>query len=108
MTLQGKKILLICSYYKIVTMNKMWKECHKLKNMINISKNYRKMQFIWMRVMFFVAIIVGFMMPGMIKIDDGEKNFYTIYLNESKIGATDSRNTIDEVMAHARRIIALL
>ena len=106
MTLQGKKILLICSYYKIVTMNKMWKECHKLKNMINISKNYRKMQFIWMRVMFFVAIIVGFMMPGMIKIDDGEKNFYTIYLNESKIGATDSRDTIDEVMARARRIIA--
>ena len=39
MTLQEKKILLICSYYKIVTMNKMWKECHKLKNMINISKN---------------------------------------------------------------------
>ena len=62
MTLQEKKILLICSYYKIVTLNKMRKECHKLKNMINISKNYRKMQFIWMRVMFFVAIIVGFMM----------------------------------------------
>ena len=87
-------------------MNKMWKECHKLKNMINISKNYRKMQLIWMRIMFLVAIVFGFMMPGMIQIDDGGKNHYTVYLNESKIGATDSRDTIDKVMAQARRIIA--
>ena len=59
-----------------------------------------------MRVMFFCAVIFGFMMPGMIKRDDGGKNYYTIYLNESKIGATDSRDTIDEIMAQARRIIA--
>ena len=47
--------------------------------------------------MFLVAIVFGFMMPGMIQIDDGGKNHYTVYLNESKIGATDSRDTIDEV-----------
>ena len=87
-------------------MNKMRKECRKLKNMINFSKYYKKMQFICMRIMFFVAVIYGIMMPGMIKIDDGGKNYYTIYLNESKIGATDSRDTIDKVMAQARRIIA--
>ena len=87
-------------------MNKMWKECHKLKNMINFSKYNKKMQFICMRIMFFFAIIFGIMMPGMIKIDDGGKNYYTIYLNESKIGATDSKDTIDEIMAQARRIIA--
>ena len=56
--------------------------------------------------MFLVAIVFGFMMPGMIQIDDGGKNHYTVYLNESKIGATDSRDTIDKVMAQARRIIA--
>ena len=67
----------------------MRKECHKLKNMINISKNYKKIQLIWMRIMFLFAILCGFMMPGMIKIDDGEKNFYTIYLNED---ATNNLN----------------
>lgn len=45
-------------------------------------------------------------MPGMIEIDDGGKNYFTIYLNEAKIGATDSRDNIDEIMAQARRIIA--
>lgn len=99
-------MLLICSYYKIVTMNKMWKECHKLKNMINLTKNYKKIQLIWMRIMFLFAVCCGFMMPGMIEFDDGGKNYFTIYLNEAKIGATDSRDTIDEVMAQARRIIA--
>ena len=76
-------------------MNKMWKECHKLKNMINISKSYKKMQLIWMRIMFLVAIVFGFMMPGMIQIDDGGKNHYTVYLNESKIGATATASTKD-------------
>ena len=56
--------------------------------------------------MFLFAVLCGFMMPGMIEFDDGGKNYFTIYLNESKIGATDSRDTIDEVMAQARRIIA--
>ena len=74
--------------------------------MINLSKNYRKIQLIWMRIMFLFAVLCGFMMPGMIEFDDGGKNYFTIYLNESKIGATDSRDTIDEVMAQARRIIA--
>ncbi len=84
----------------------MRKECHKLKNMINIGKNYKKLQFIWMRIMFLTAVFWGFMMPGMIELDNGEKNYFTIYLNEAKIGATDSRDNIDEVMAQARRIIA--
>ena len=87
-------------------MNRMWKECHKLKNMINISKYYKKMQIISMRIMFVFAIVFCIMMPGIIKIDDGGKNYYTIYLNESKIGSTDSRDTIDEIMAQARRMIA--
>ena len=74
--------------------------------MINISKNYKKFQFIWMRIMFFLAILYGLTMPGMIAADDGEKNYFTIYLNEAKIGATDSLDNIDEIMAKARRIIA--
>lgn len=45
-------------------------------------------------------------MPGIIAKDNRDKNYFTIYLNEAKIGATDSRDTIDEVMAQARRIIA--
>lgn len=56
--------------------------------------------------MFFLAILYGLTMPGMIARDDGEKNYFTIYLNEAKIGATDSRDNIDEVMAKARRILA--
>ena len=71
-----------------------------------MSKNYKKIQFIWMRIMFFLAILYGLTMPGMIARDDGEKNYFTIYLNEAKIGATDSRDNIDEVMAKARRMLA--
>ena len=55
--------------------------------------------------MFFLAILYGLTMPGMIASDDGEKNYFTIYLNEAKIGATDSRDNIDEVMAQARRML---
>ena len=74
--------------------------------MISISKNYKKMQLTWMRMMFIVAVCCLFWMPGMIAFDEGVDNYFTIYLNEAKIGATDSRDTIDEVMAQARRIIA--
>ena len=81
MTLQGKKILLICRYYKIVTMNKMRKEWHKLKIMINISKNNRKLQLIWMRIMFVFAVCCVFWMPGMVAYDEGGDNYFTIYLN---------------------------
>ena len=56
--------------------------------------------------MFLVAVFCGFIMPGMIRRDDEGKNYFTIYLNEAKIGATDSRDTIDEVMAKARRMIS--
>ena len=56
--------------------------------------------------MFLFAIGFVFMMPGVIAVDNTEKNYFTIYLNEEKIGAADSRDTVDEVMAQARRNIA--
>ena len=74
--------------------------------MIKISQNYKKIQLTWMRIMLLFAMGFVFWMPGMIAEDNREKNYFTIYLNEAKIGATDSRDTIDEVMARARRIIA--
>ena len=74
--------------------------------MINISKNYKKLQLTWMRIMFLFAVCCIFIMPGMIAFNEGGENYFTIYLNEAKIGATDSRDNIDEVMAQARRIIA--
>ena len=74
--------------------------------MINISKSYKKMQLTWMRMMFLIAVCCLFLMPGMIEKHECGNNYFTIYLNESKIGATDSVDKIDEVMAQARRIIA--
>ena len=74
--------------------------------MINISKKYKKIQLTWMRMMFVIAVCCLFWMPGMIASHESGENYFTIYLNESKIGATDSIDKIDEVMAQARRIIA--
>ncbi len=74
--------------------------------MIKISPKYKKIQFIWMRVMFVFAVCFLFMMPAMIDVDKTEHNYFTIYLNDEKIGATDSKDTIDEVMAQARRNLA--
>ena len=74
--------------------------------MIKVSKNYKKMQLTLMRMMFVIAVCCCFWMPGMIAFHEGGENYFTIYLNESKIGATDSIDTIDEVMAQARKIIA--
>ena len=74
--------------------------------MIKVSKNYKKMQLTLMRMMFVIAVCCCFWMPGMIAFHEGGENYFTIYLNEAKIGATDSIDTIDEVMAQARRIIA--
>lgn len=71
-----------------------------------ISQKYKRIQFIWMRVMLLFAIGFIFLMPQIIVSDNAENNYFTIYLNESKIGTTDSRDTIDEIMAQARRIIA--
>lgn len=59
-----------------------------------------------MRTMMVVAICCGFTIPSMIASDEGGKNYFTVYLNEAKIGATDSRDKIDELMARARKIIA--
>ena len=56
--------------------------------------------------MFLFAIGFVFMMPGVIAVDNTEKNYFTIYLNDEKIGAADSRDTVDEAMAQARRNIA--
>lgn len=56
--------------------------------------------------MFMIAVCCSFWMPGMIIADEGGENYFTIYLNEAKIGATDSKDKIDEVMAQARRILA--
>ena len=54
--------------------------------MIKISQKYKKIQLIWMRVMFLFAIGFVFMMPGVIAVDNTEKNYFTIYLNDEKIG----------------------
>jgi len=59
-----------------------------------------------LRTMMIVAICCAFFIPGMIAFDEGGSNYFTIYLNEAKIGATDSRDKIDELLAKARRIIA--
>ena len=56
--------------------------------------------------MFVFAVCFLFMMPAMIDVDKTEHNYFTIYLNDEKIGATDSKDTIDEVMAQARRNLA--
>lgn len=56
--------------------------------------------------MLLCAVIFVFWMPGMIAKDNREKNYFTIYLNEEKIGATDSKDNLDEIMAQARRILA--
>lgn len=56
--------------------------------------------------MFLVSLGYVFLMPGMIHVDRTEHNYFTIYLNDEKIGATDSRDKIDEVMAQARRNLA--
>ena len=55
--------------------------------------------------MFLFAVFCCFTMPGMVAPNEEGTNYYTIYLNEAKIGATDSRDTIDEIMAQARRMI---
>ena len=57
-------------------------------------------------MMFVIAVCCLFWMPGMIASHESGENYFTIYLNEAKIGATDSIDKIDEVMAQARRIIA--
>ena len=57
-------------------------------------------------MMFIIAVCCLFLMPGMIASHECGDNYFTIYLNESKIGATDSIDKIDEVMAQARRMIA--
>ena len=74
--------------------------------MIVISQKYKKIQFVWMKIM--LLFVVGFVlwMPGIIAEDHREENYFTIYLNEAKIGMTDSKDTIHEIMAQARRMIA--
>ncbi len=56
--------------------------------------------------MFVVAVCCSFWMPGLLAEDEGGENYFTIYLNEAKIGATDSKDKIDEVMAQARKMLA--
>ena len=56
--------------------------------------------------MLYVAVAFLLWMPGLIVEDNAEANYFTIYLNEAKIGTTDSKDKIHEIMAQARRIIA--
>lgn len=56
--------------------------------------------------MMLFAVIFVLTMPGMVAEDNRDENYFTIYLNESKIGTTDSVDAIDGIMAQARRIIA--
>ena len=73
--------------------------------MIFISKNYKRIQMFMIRVTMYVAFFVSLIVPGMIAFDEGGNNYFTIYLNEAKIGATDSKEKIYELMSRARKII---
>ena len=74
--------------------------------MIKITKYYKQLRVSFFRTAFMVAFFYAFLMPGIDKIENTEKNFYTIYLNEAKIGHTDSKEKVKDLMAQARRIIA--
>ena len=73
--------------------------------MIKITKYYKQLRVGFFRTAFMVAFFYAFLMPGINTIENTGKNFYTIYLNESKIGYTDSKEKVKDLMAQARRMI---
>ena len=52
-----------------------------------------------------VAAFCFFYMPGILKDEIPGDNYFTFYLNESKIGSTSSKKQINEIMARARQMV---
>lgn len=74
--------------------------------MIKISRNYRKHKIEFLRFMLMIGIGYMFYMPGILTDKSNENNYFTFYLNDTKIGSSGSREEIYDIMTRARRIIA--
>ena len=73
--------------------------------MIKFSKNYKRLGIKFIRVMTVMAIAYFYYIPGFLVNEIPGDNYFTFYLNESKIGAASSREQITEIMAKARQMI---
>lgn len=74
--------------------------------MVKLTKYYKRLRISFLRTAIFAAFFYVFFLPNLVKIEEAGNNFFTIYMNETKIGSTDSREKIDSLIARARRIIA--
>lgn len=74
--------------------------------MIKITKYYKRLRVSFFRTAIFAAFFYVFFLPNMVKIEESGNNYFTIYLNESRIGSTDSKENIEDLVAKARRRIA--
>ncbi len=73
--------------------------------MIKFSRDYKRLQIKFIGIMLTFAIGYFLFVPGILKEEVPGDNYFTFYLNESKIGATSSKEQITEVMSRARRMI---
>ncbi len=74
--------------------------------MMKITKYYKRLRVSFFRTAIFAAFFYVFFLPNLVKVEEAGSNYFTIYLNESRIGCTDSREKIDELISRARKIIA--
>ena len=74
--------------------------------MIKITKYYKRLRISFLRTAIVAAFFYVFFLPNLVKIEEAGNNFFTIYINETEIGSTDSREKIDSLIARERRIIA--
>ena len=73
--------------------------------MIKFSKNYKRLRVTFIRVMLTLAFGCFLYAPGILADEIPGDNYFTFYLNESKIGAASSKEQIMEIMAKARQMI---
>lgn len=73
--------------------------------MNRFTKYYKRLRVTFIRTVICVAFVYAFFVPSVMKDEKSDNNYYTVYLNEAKIGATDSQDKIDAIMAQARRMI---
>jgi murein DD-endopeptidase MepM/ murein hydrolase activator NlpD len=76
------------------------------KTMSKITKYYKRLRVCFFRTAITAAFFYAFFMPSLVKIEEAGTNYFTIYLNESRIGSTDSKSKVYDLMAQARRMIA--
>ena len=74
--------------------------------MIKISKNYKKLKIEFLRFMFMIGIGYLFYAPGILTDAPKGHNYFTFYLNDVKIGTSDSKEKIYDLMTKARRIVS--